>query len=205
MYERDPAVDAHPSSPPGPAVSGPLESIHNVTLTSTTVRDAFMVARDAHGGPGHGDTQLSHPVAVAELLIARGFDETVISAALLHDTVEDTALNIELIEDHFGGEIAGLVSQLTEDSRIRRYPARKAEARSRAIRDRRVAAIYVADKVANTRRLLEDGECIDGERLDHYVKTLRLFSENIPQLPFLAEFSVELTRLVDRDVGRPGV
>ena len=37
--------------------------------------DAFLVARDAHGGPGHGDTKLSHPLAVAELLSARGFDE----------------------------------------------------------------------------------------------------------------------------------
>ena len=61
------------------------------------------------------------------------------SAALLHDTVEDTALGIEQIEGHFGVEIAGLVAELTEDLRIRRYPARKAEARGRAIRDRRVA------------------------------------------------------------------
>ena len=106
---------------------------------------------------------------------------------------------------HFGAEIAGLVAVLTEDLRIGRYPARKAEARARAIRDRRVAAIYAADKLANTRRLLDDGECIDGERLDHYVKTLRLFSEQTPELPFLPELSVALTRLIDRDAGRIGV
>jgi (p)ppGpp synthase/HD superfamily hydrolase len=52
----------------------------------------------------------------------------------------DTALGIEQIAGHFGAEIAGLVAELTEDLRIRRYPARKAEARARAIRDRRVAA-----------------------------------------------------------------
>ena len=75
---------------------------------------------------------------------------------------------------------------------------------SRATRDRRAAAIYAADKLANTRRLLDEGECIDGERLDHYVKTLRLFSEQMPELPFLPEMSVELTRLIDRDAGRIG-
>lgn len=171
---------------------------------ATTTRAAYLVARGAHGGPGHGDTKLSHPVAVAELLAAAGFGETVICAALLHDTVEDTPLDIEQIERSFGDEVAGLVADLTEDLRISRYPARKAEARARVVRDRRVAAIYAADKLANTRRLLEDGECIDGERLDHYVKTLRLFSESLDGLPFLVELSVALTTLVDRDADRIG-
>jgi predicted HD phosphohydrolase len=204
MYERDPGMSGPPSSASGCAVSGPLESVPDVALSSRSAHEAFIVARDAHGGPGHGDTKLSHPVAVAELLVAEGFDETVITTALLHDIVEDTALSVEQIEVRFGIEIAGLVAQLTEDPRIRQYPARKAEARARAIRDRRVSAIYAADKLANTRRLLEDGECIDGERLDHYVKTLRLFTEQSSDLPFLAEFSVELTKLIDRDGGRIG-
>jgi predicted HD phosphohydrolase len=207
MYRPDPAAIAPvpPAPSSGCAVSGPLEAIPDLALSSISTRDAFLVARDAHGGPGHGDTELSHPLAVAELLSARGFDRTAVSAALLHDTVEDTALSIEQIEDHFGVEIAGLVAGLTEDMRIRQYPARKAEARTRAIQDGRVAAIYAADKLANTRRLLDDGECIDGERLDHYVKTLRLFSEGLSELPFLAEFSVALTRLVNRDAGRIGM
>lgn len=148
--------------------------------------------------------ELAGAVGVAELLFDRGFDENIVVAALLHDTVEDTALGIEQIESRFGPEVAGLVADLTEDLRIARYPARKAEARARAVRDRRVAVIYAADKLANTRRLLERDEPIDGERLDHYVKTLRLFSEQLHELPFLAELSVELTRLVDRDAGRIG-
>jgi (p)ppGpp synthase/HD superfamily hydrolase len=171
---------------------------------SATIYAAYMAAREAHGGPGHGDTKLSHPVAVAELLLAAGFGETVICAALLHDTVEDTELGIEQIEDSFGADIAGLVAGLTEDLRIERYPARKAEARARAVRDLRVASIYAADKLANTTRQLEGDETIDGERLDHYVKTLRLFSEQLPALPFLPDISAQLTRLIDRDAGRIG-
>jgi (p)ppGpp synthase/HD superfamily hydrolase len=187
-----------------PTVAAPDRIPSFISTSSPTICTAYMVAREAHGGPGHGDTKLSHPVAVAELLIAAGFDDSVISAALLHDTVEDTALGIGQIESSFGPEVAGLVAGLTEDPRIGRYPARKAEARARANGDRRVAAIYAADKVANTRRLLADGDCVDGERLDHYVKTLWLFSESGHGLPFLVELSVELTKLIDRDAGRIG-
>jgi hypothetical protein len=188
----------------GATVESPDRVPSFISASSPTICTAYMVAREAHGGPGHGDTRLSHPVAVAELLVVAGFGETEISAALLHDTVEDTALGIEQIEASFGVDVGGLVASLTEDLRIQRYPARKAEARARAIRDRRVAAIYAADKLANTRRLLDGGDCIDGERLDHYVKTLRLFSEQLPELPFLAELAVELTELIDRDAGRIG-
>ncbi len=172
---------------------------------SPTTYAAYLTARDAHGGPGHGDTKLSHPVAVAELLSTRGFDESMVSAALLHDTVEDTALHIEQIDAVFGPEIAALVGGLTEDPRIPLYPARKAEARARAVRDRRVASIYAADKLANTTRMLEGDPPVEAERLDHYVKTLRLFSERFPELPFLGDFAAELTRLIDRDADRIGV
>jgi hypothetical protein len=204
MYELDRAPSAPPAPFSGYGAAGPSESVPDLVLTSATTAAAYSTARNAHGGLGHGDTKLSHPVAVAELLWARGFGEAMISAALLHDTVEDTALSIEQIERAFGTDIAGLVANLTEDLRISRYPARKAEARARALGDRRAAAIYAADKLANTTRVLEGEQAIDGERLDHYIKTLRLFSEHLRELPFLPELSVELTRLIDRDAGRIG-
>jgi (p)ppGpp synthase/HD superfamily hydrolase len=203
MYERDRSVDLAASGVSEATVTTP-DRTPSLARTSATIHAAYVAARNAHGGPGHGDTKLTHPVAVAALLSVRGYDEAVVSAALLHDTVEDTPLSIEQIESAFGAEIAGLVADLTEDSRIERYPARKAEARGRAVRDSRVAAIYAADKLANTTRLLAGDRPIDGERLDHYVKTLWLFSEQLPGLPFLAELATELTKLIDRDAGRIG-
>jgi guanosine-3',5'-bis(diphosphate) 3'-pyrophosphohydrolase len=161
------------------------------------------MAQDAHRGPGpNGAKSPSHPVAVAELLSQHGFDETVVAAALLHDTVEWTPLLPIEIEERFGPEVATLVAEVTEDPQIEPYPARKAEARSRMMRDRPAAAIYAADKLANTRDLLADDRRVDGERLDHYIKTLRLLSESRPELPFLRELSEELAKLVDREVGR---
>lgn len=166
---------------------------------SPLLQGAFLMARSAHHGPSRrGDTNIEHPLAVAQLLSQRGFDETVVAAALLHDTVEDTTLSVAEISDRFGPDVAELVAEMTENPRIQLYPARKAEARSRASVDRRAAAIYAADKLANTRELLAGRQEVSGEKLDHYIKTLRFLSGGRPDLPFLAELSRELTKLVDR-------
>lgn len=167
---------------------------------------ALRVAVAAHCGPGHGAKKVGHPVAVANLIASRGFDESVVVAALLHDTVEDTPLTIEGVEAGFGDVVAGLVAGVTEDTEIHPYAARKAEARSRMMRDRRTAAIYAADKLASVRALLASGEAIDEERLDHFTKTLRILSEGWADLPFLPELAAAMAALVDREmgVGLPG-
>ena len=53
---------------------------------------AYEVAKKAHEGQlrKSGDPYITHPVAVAEILADIGLDSSAISAALLHDTVEDT-------------------------------------------------------------------------------------------------------------------
>jgi hypothetical protein len=124
----------------------------------------------------------------------------VVAAALLHDTIEDTTLSLTELETRFGPDLAKLVAEMTEDPRIEQYPARKAEARSRAMRDRRAAAIYAADKLARTREKLTAHGDVPGEQLDHYIKTLRLLSAGRPDLPFLSELSKELSKLVEREV-----
>jgi (p)ppGpp synthase/HD superfamily hydrolase len=167
---------------------------------SALLEGAFQMARSAHHGASRrGDTDIDHPVAVARLLSERGFDETVVAAALLHDTIEDTTLSQAEIDDRFGPDLADLVAEMTEDPRIEQYPARKAEARSRAMSDRRAAAIYAADKLANTADMLAADKDVSGEQLDHYIKTLRLLSDGRPDLPFLSELSQELAKLVERE------
>ena len=160
------------------------------------------MARAAHARP-ESETEIDHPVAVARLLSEQEFDETVVAAALLHDTIEETTMTSAQIARNFGPEVATLVAEVSEDPRIEPYPARKAEARSRAMRDPCAAVIYAADKLANTRDLLEADEAVRGERLDHYIKTLRLLSEGRPDLSFLDQLSKELTKLVDRDADKP--
>ena len=57
-----------------------------------------------------------HLKAVAELVREVSGDARMIAAAWLHDTVEDTPTTLEDIEDSFGGDVAGLVSELTDVS-----------------------------------------------------------------------------------------
>ena len=53
---------------------------------------AFAAAQTAHAGQFRksGEEYITHPVAVAEILAELGMDQATITAALLHDTVEDT-------------------------------------------------------------------------------------------------------------------
>jgi (p)ppGpp synthase/HD superfamily hydrolase len=166
---------------------------------SELLTGAYHLARFAHQGPRReGDTDIDHPVAVAELLAREGFDERIVAAALLHDVVEDTTTEPEEIEERFGAEVATLVREMTEDERISDYPERKAEHRARVAGDRRVAVIYAADKLASSRT--KDGKAMPADQLDHYLATLRTLCETNPELPFLGELRAELDRLVsDRE------
>jgi GTP pyrophosphokinase len=70
---------------------------------------AFDRANEAHHGQlrKSGDPYITHPVAVAEILVELGLDAATICAALLHDTVEDTSYSLETLRKEFGEEVSG--------------------------------------------------------------------------------------------------
>ncbi len=120
------------------------------------------------------------------------------AAGFLHDVIEDTAIEPDDIEQEFGSEIAVLVREMTEDESIEPYEARKAEHRARIVEDRRVAAIYAADKLANTRTLNETQDDPDDAKLEHYCRTLDTLRAQQPDLPFLGALREELLRVIGR-------
>ena len=80
---------------------------------------AFKCAREAHKGIRRrsGEPYILHPIAVATIVIQEiGLGSTSISAALLHDVVEDTDYTVEDIEAQFGKKIARIVDGLTKIS-----------------------------------------------------------------------------------------
>jgi len=158
---------------------------------------AWELAVRAYGGPGvDRDAGIEHPVEVAALVDAVGFDEDAVAAALLHDLVEDTPATPEAIAADFGPEIGGWVAALTEDASIAEYRERKAEHRARVLGAGAVpASIYLADKLARIRAMTAAGTAVEPDRLDHYRATFELFAARRPELPFLAELAVELPRL----------
>jgi (p)ppGpp synthase/HD superfamily hydrolase len=169
---------------------------------SELLRSAFEVACVAHHGPAReGDTNIEHPLAVAGVLHDNGFDEHVVAAALLHDVVEDTSLDLATIAAPFGDDIATLVDEMTEDRGIEGYRERKAEHRRRVARDPRAAAIYAADKLASTRSVRAGDKDVEPEQLNHYVETLRTMRATHPDLPFLDELGEELDTILKRRRG----
>jgi (p)ppGpp synthase/HD superfamily hydrolase len=78
---------------------------------------AIAFAARAHEGQ-HRKTNtvpfIAHPFAVAMIVQAMGCDETAVIAALLHDTVEDSNVEIDEIRARFGEEVAALVAACTE-------------------------------------------------------------------------------------------
>ena len=118
---------------------------------------AFDKAANAHSGQlrKSGDPYITHPVAVAEILIDLGLDSATICAALLHDTVEDTEYSLAQLRADFGDEIANLVDGVTKLDRLTYGPTAEAETVRKMVvamsRDLRVLIIKLADRLHNAR------------------------------------------------------
>ena len=98
-------------------LNGYLSSNHRKKVE--VIDKAFKFARDAHQGIRRrsGEPYIMHPIAVATIVSQEiGLGSTSISAALLHDVVEDTDYTVEDIEAQFGTKIARIVDGLTKIS-----------------------------------------------------------------------------------------
>ena len=98
-------------------LNGYLSSNHRKKVE--IIDKAFKFARDAHKGIRRrsGEPYILHPIAVATIVSQEiGLGSTSISAALLHDVVEDTDYTVEDIEAQFGAKIARIVDGLTKIS-----------------------------------------------------------------------------------------
>ncbi len=98
-------------------LNGYLSSNHRKKVE--VIDKAFKFARDAHQGIRRrsGEPYIMHPLAVATIVSQEiGLGSTSISAALLHDVVEDTDYTVEDIKAQFGEKIARIVDGLTKIS-----------------------------------------------------------------------------------------
>jgi GTP pyrophosphokinase len=105
------------------AIAKEYKNLLRISYQSLTAKDkklirlAFDTAVDAHNGQRRksGEAYIFHPINVAKIVASEiGLDATSISAALLHDVVEDTALTLQDIEQLFGTTIAKIVDGLTK-------------------------------------------------------------------------------------------
>ncbi len=80
------------------------------------IREAHRVAATAHAGVNRrsGEPFIEHTIAVAGILAELAIDAQGIAAALLHDTVEDTEITLDILGEQFGPVIAAIVDGVTK-------------------------------------------------------------------------------------------
>lgn len=125
------------------------------------LKNAYTYAQRAHDGQkrASGEPYFIHPCEVAKVLMNLGMDAATISAALLHDVIEDTSSTEEDIEREFGSEVLQLVGGVTKLEKIEFKSQEEAEAENfRKIfvamaKDIRVIIIKLADRLHNMRSL----------------------------------------------------
>src|SRR2546423_1019141 len=125
------------------------------------VRRAYEIASERHRDQlrRSGDPYLTHLLEVAHILADMRMDATTLSAALLHDVIEDTEFPVARIQERFGEETARLVEGVTKIGRLNMLApeARQAENVRKMllamVNDVRVVLVKLADRLHNMRTL----------------------------------------------------
>lgn len=143
-------------------------------VTTGRLQRAFALASEIHAEDrrkGSGAPYISHPLAVAAMVLEAGGDEDQAVAALLHDTVEDhpDQISFASIESAFGERVAQIVRGCTDSDRLQKAPwcprkyvyvARLREA------SHDVLVVAGADKLHNARSIAESVRSEGLEYLD---------------------------------------
>ena len=144
------------------------------------LQSAYHFSEAAHQGQFRqsGEPYITHPLAVANILAQWHLDSQALTAALLHDVMEDTAVTKTEISRNFGKPVAELVDGVSKLDRIEFETHERAQAENfrkmllAMARDVRVILIKLADRLHNMRTLdavpAEKQERIAKETLDIY-------------------------------------
>jgi guanosine-3',5'-bis(diphosphate) 3'-pyrophosphohydrolase len=131
-------------------------------LDEERIQDAYIFARDAHGGQlrKDGTPYITHPVTAANILTGLRVDEDTLIACLLHDVPEDTACTLDDIEARFGKTVCFLVDGITKLSKVHYrndMEERQIESLKKlfihSARDPRIILIKLADRLHNMRTI----------------------------------------------------
>jgi myo-inositol-1(or 4)-monophosphatase len=137
----------------------------NKPLETRILDRAVVFAVRAHAGTerrGKGFPYIVHPLEAVGIVATMTSDQELLSAAVLHDTVEDTDITLEQIRAEFGNRIASLVASETdmpvgEMNLEKNWRIRKQAAIDRlasASRDAKIVAL--GDKLSNMRAIARD-------------------------------------------------
>jgi len=105
----------------------------------------------------NAEPYINHLTEVALLLAEAtgGEDAALVMAGLLHDTIEDTETTPRELQAAFGADVASLVAEVSDDTRLPREERRRRQVQSAPGKSARARMIKLADKIANLRSIAE--------------------------------------------------
>ncbi len=133
----------------------------NETPTQLLLR-AMTFAAEKHKNQSRknagGTPYINHPLAVAELLAREGgvVDISVLVAAVLHDTIEDTETTSDELKNLFGPEVAEVVAEVTDDKSRPKAERKRLQVEHAARLSTRAKLVKLADKICNVRDVADD-------------------------------------------------
>src|SRR6201981_2268393 len=125
------------------------------------VRRAYEIATERHHDQlrSSGAPYMTHLLEVAHILADMRMDSTTLTAALLHDAIEDTEYPVSRIEERFGADVARLVEGVTKIGRLNMMAPETRQAENvrkmllAMVHDVRVVLVKLADRLHNMRTL----------------------------------------------------
>ena len=121
------------------------------------ILDALQFAARKHRDQRRKDPEASpyinHPIALANILWREGgvHEPAVICAALLHDTIEDTATTEQELAQRFGPAVARIVMEVTDDKALDKADRKRLQVEHAPHLSREAKLVKLADKIANLR------------------------------------------------------
>jgi guanosine-3',5'-bis(diphosphate) 3'-pyrophosphohydrolase len=109
--------------------------------------------RDQRRKDREASPYINHPIEVAHVLASVGgvTDVTVLVAAILHDTIEDTETTAAELEEAFGRDVRALVEEMTDDKRLPKAERKRLQVEHAPHKSYRAKLIKLGDKICNVR------------------------------------------------------
>lgn len=143
----------------------------NLITQPDIIKRAMKFAEKKHKGQIDDDGKefMVHPLQVYTILSTTTFDENLLAAALLHDTIEDTDTTYEDLVKAFNKDIADLVNEVThEGNKIKGYYFPR-------LKTKRGIMLKFADRLSNISRMRSWSE----QRKEHYLRRSKFWKRNL--------------------------
>jgi guanosine-3',5'-bis(diphosphate) 3'-pyrophosphohydrolase len=149
--DSPPAQEA--SARPAPARTEEGMKKNPVSIVIAASGFAAHKHRDQRRKGADASPYINHPIAVANVLANEAgiTDPVILTAALLHDTIEDTDTTPKELETEFGPEIAAIVIEVTDDKSLPKLERKRLQIEHAAHLSTSAKLVKLADKICNVR------------------------------------------------------